>query len=309
MQIKNLPHPEDSILTGDVSVLDWFTTSGNLSVKMDGSVCIFFGKDPTNGRKFVATKSIFNKKKNKICYTQEDVFRLYDETTHAELIEILCACLKYLPDVNGIFAADFIGFGGSDEYTPNVITYKFPEVIRQILILAPHTEYQTESELKDSYMIGTAHLESTDQILFVQPKAYILHDPWNKSEGIVSFDDVEEVCNFARQMSSTVQFVSDKKAEEIKKQINTCIRSGVRVEPEDFDCDSNLIRFWSLVKSIKEDCLFLCRNDGPAAYLNEQQIDSEGYVLSNEFGTFKMVNREVFSYHNFNSDRFSCASS
>jgi hypothetical protein len=64
---------------------------------------------------------------------------------------------------------------------------------------------------------------------------------------------------------------------------------------------------WALVKSIKDDCLFLCRNDGPAAYINGNRIDAEGYVMTNEFGMFKLVNREVFSYANFNHGRFQCA--
>mgnify|MGYP003323537948 FL=1 len=29
-------------------------------------------------------------------------------------------------------------------------------------------------------------------------------------------------------------------------------------------------------------------------------VDHEGYVLENKFGTFKIIDREVFSYHNFN---------
>jgi hypothetical protein len=58
------------------------------------------------------------------------------------------------------------------------------------------------------------------------------------------------------------------------------------------------------VKSIKDDCLFLCRNDGPAAYLYGNRIDAEGYVMTNEFGMFKLVNREVFSNANFNNSRF-----
>jgi hypothetical protein len=33
-----------------------------------------------------------------------------------------------LPRLDAIIQADFIGFGGSDEYTPNTITYKFPDV-------------------------------------------------------------------------------------------------------------------------------------------------------------------------------------
>jgi len=83
-----------------------------------------------------------------------------------------------------------------------------------------------------------------------------------------------------------------------------CIRSGDDIVAEDFDCDPNLIGLWALVKTIKDDCLHLCRNNGPAAYLNGQRVDGEGYCFSNEFGTYKLVRREQFSYHNFNSGRF-----
>jgi len=93
---------------------------------------------------------------------------------------------------------------------------------------------------------------------------------------------------------------------------NTFIKVGAVLDAEALaiagNCDINLIRLWLLVKSIKEDCLFLCRNNGPAAYLNGNRVDAEGYVLTNEFGMFKLVNREVFSNANFNSGRFQCAS-
>jgi hypothetical protein len=141
----------------------------------------------------------------------------------------------------------------------------------------------------------------TDTVKFVQPKAYILH-------GQESFADVEQICKFARVMALAVEFVSVKEASKIKQQLNACIRSGDNVAAEDFDCDPNLIGLWALVKSIKDDCLFLCRNDGPAAYINGNRIDAEGYVMTNEFGMFKLVNREVFSYANFNHGRFQCAS-
>ena len=301
MKNTHLEHPEDTILTGDLSVLDWFTAEGNLSVKIDGAPAIVFGTNPANGKFFVGTKSVFNKVKIKICYSQEDVFALYDEATHANLIEILCACLKYLPRVKTIYQADFIGFGGSDEYTPNTLTYKFPEIVRQTIIIAPHTCYYAESDLRDAVaMPDRAIWNDTDTVKFVKPEAHILYNQ-------KSFADVEEIVSFARQMSTTCEFVSVKEAAKIKQQINACIRAGEEVNPDDFDCDANLLRLWALVKSIKDDCLFLCRNDGPAAYLYGNRIDSEGYVMANEFGMFKLVNREVFSNANFNSGRFQCA--
>jgi hypothetical protein len=100
--------------------------------------------------------------------------------------------------------------------------------------------------------------------------------------------------------------VTPKVAAQITKQLNACIREGKEVNSDDFE-NPNLISFWKLVKSIKEDAVFLCRCSGPAAYLNGERIVGEGFVMTNEFGTYKLVNREVFSYANFNHGRFQVA--
>ncbi len=297
MKNTHLEHPEDAILTGDLTVLDWFTAAGTLSVKIDGAPAIVWGIDPACGEFFVGTKAVFNKKKIRIAHNHEEI----DQQYQGEVETILHACFDYLPRTDAIIQGDFIGFGGGDEYCPNTITYKFGEVVSEEIIIAPHTRYEANDDLRDSWAIPlTVNLQSTDECLFVKPKAYIAH-------GQTSFADVKEVCEFARQMSTTAEFVTDKEAAKIKQQINACIRSGDDINPENFDCDANLIRLWALVKSIKDDCLYLCRNDGPAAYLYGNRIDSEGYVLSNEFGMFKLVNREVFSNANFNNGRFQCA--
>jgi hypothetical protein len=165
------------------------------------------------------------------------------------------------------------------------------------IIVAPHTVYIAEKDLRDAVAYPMNFIiTDTPYVKFIKPEAYIQH-------GQESFADVAEVCAFARQMSTLVNFVSHKEAEKIKKQLNAYIRAGEQITTEsvnDFDCDPNLIRLWSLVKSIKDDCLFLCRNDGPAAYIGYNRIDAEGYVMTNEFGMFKLVNREVFSRSNFN---------
>jgi hypothetical protein len=308
MKNIHLEHPEDSILTGDLTVLDWFVTQGNLSVKIDGAPAIVWGTNPATGRFFVGTKSVFNKVKIKINHSHEEI----DQNHQGNVAQILHACFDYLPRTEYIIQGDFIGFGGLNEYTPNTITYQFGDIVTQNIIVAPHTEYYAESDLRDAVaypMKGgvSLALASTDSVLFIQPESYILHDPWNRSVSDVCFDDVEEVVKFARQMSTAVKFVSVKEAAKIKQQLNACIRSGDTIVAEDFDCDPNLIGLWALVKSIKDDCLFLCRNDGPAAYINGNRIDAEGYVMTNEFGMFKLVNREVFAYANFNSGRFQVA--
>ena len=303
MQNKHLEHPEDTILTGDLSVLNWFTAKGNLSVKIDGAPAIVWGTNPANGKFFVGTKAVFNKVKIRIAHSHEEIDAFYQ----GEVASILHACFDNLPCTDSIIQGDFIGFGGDCEYTPNTITYQFPEVVSQEVIIAPHTVYLADYDLRDAVAYPlNQQLVSDDQVLFVQPEAYIAH-------GQESFADVKEICDFARQMSTLVNFVSDKEAAKLKQQLNACIREGREVNPDEFDCDSNLIGLWALVKTIKDDCLFLCRNNGPAAYLGSpyagyERIDSEGYVLTNEFGMMKLVNREVFSHANFTSGRFQYAS-
>ena len=309
MKNTHLEHPEDTILTGDLSVLDWFVTEGTLSVKIDGAPAIVWGTNPATGNFFVGTKSVFNKVKIKINESHEDI----DANHEGNVAQILHCCFDSLPRVKTIYQGDFIGFGGLDEYTPNTLTYKFPEVVTQSIIIAPHTCYYAESDLRDAVAMPDRSIwTDTEHVKFVQPQAYIQHDAWSRSGNPCCFDDVEEVCKFARQMATTCTFVDDKGAAHLKKVFNTFIKVGAVLDGEALaiagNCDINLIRLWALVKSIKDDCLFLCRNDGPAAYLYGNRIDAEGYVMTNEFGMFKLVNREVFSNANFNNQRFQCAS-
>ena len=301
MQNKHQEHPEDTILTGDLSVLDWFTAAGALSVKIDGAPAIVWGIDPATGTFFVGTKAVFNKKKIRIAHSHDEIDQHYE----GNVANILHSCFDYLPRTESIIQGDFIGFGGDTEYTPNLITYQFPEVVDEQIIIAPHTVYEANDDLRDSWALPLmVNLQSDDDVLFVKPDAYILHNQ-------KSFADVKEVCDFARQMSQTVQFVDNKGAAHLKKVFNTFIKVDAVLDDEALsiagDCDINLIRLWKLVKSIKEDCLFLCRNNGPAAYIKQDRIDAEGYVMTNEFGMFKLVNREVFSNANFNHGRFQCA--
>ena len=73
MKRLHLEHPEDTILTGDLSVLDAFLSPNDYSVKIDGSPAIVWGTNPDNGKFFVGTKSVFNKKTPKVNYTVEDI--------------------------------------------------------------------------------------------------------------------------------------------------------------------------------------------------------------------------------------------
>ena len=66
------------------------------------------------------------------------------------------------------------------------------------------------------------------------------------------------------------------------------------------DCDKYLISLWKLVKTIKDDLfLFIHEKDEIECYINDEQSFHEGYVISNKYGTHKVVDREVFSHANF----------
>jgi hypothetical protein len=292
MKNTHLQHPEDSILTGDLSALDWLLSDGEISAKIDGAPAIVWGTNPATGKFFVGTKSVFNKKLIKINETHSDI----DANHSGDVADILHHCLDYLPDFDGIVQGDFIGFGGDDTYCPNTITYIFDEIIEQNIIIAPHTFYATDGELKDAYVIEDSFdFDDTESCKFVKPSA------WQIDE------DFEEIVGFARQMAQLVTFADPLEAEKLKIDLNRCIREGREVVPETFD-NSRLISYWFLIKSIKEDMLFLCRNNGPKAYIGNKQCGGEGYVRTNDYGMFKLVNREQFSHANFNNSKFSCAS-
>ena len=291
MKNTHIEHPEDTILTGDLSVLDWFTGDSYLSTKIDGAPAIVWGTNPATGNFFVGTKSVFNKVKIKINESHADI----DANHTGNVADILHACFDNLPDTGCIFQGDFIGFGGGVMYTPNTITYIFDDVITEDIIIAPHTIYVAESDLRDA--IASPMIlcpKSTSSCKFVKPKAEICPHR----------DDIEDLCKFARQMSMLCTFVNEKQSKELKKVINSYIREGNPVNEHEIaelhDVDINLLRLWKLVYSIKMDLFFyISTEDVVDCYIGGNEVQHEGYVMHNDFGSYKVVDRTTFSRLNF----------
>ena len=291
MKNTHLEHPEDTILTGDLSVLDWFTAQGELSAKIDGAPAIVWGLNPATGNFFVGTKSVFNKKKIKINETHQDI-----DANHGGIVgSILHKCLDHLPRIHGIIQGDFVGFGGDNMFCPNTISYVFPEIVTQEIIIAPHTAYIANEDLRDAfaYPIGR-QLESTDEVLFVQPQVAL-------SEHL---DDIADYCKFAKQMAMMVEFTDDRTATKIKKHINACIKDAKGIDEDEiaqkFNVDINLIRLWKLVESIKLDMFaFITCDDSITCLIQGEVTEHEGYVMTNDYGMYKIVNRDMFSFYNF----------
>jgi len=303
MKNTHIEHPEDSILTGDLSVLDWFVVESNISAKIDGAPAIVWGTNPANGKFFVGTKSVFNKVKIKINHSHAEI----DTNHQGNVATILHKCLDNLPRTNHIFQGDFVGFGGNDKYTPNTITYYFDEVIDAEIIIAPHTIYSAKSDLRNAIARPISDKDvislwqDATNVEFIKPHV-ILDDDRHT---------INNSCKFARQIATLCDFVDVKKATRIKKQLNKCIRNEIDVDDllldaiaDDNNCDINVLRLWKLVESIKLDMFnYIVRCDDVDCYIGESMCDHEGYVISNEFGTYKVVNREVFSFFNFTMEK------
>ena len=298
MPNTHIEHPEDSILSGDLRVLRWFTEDGNISVKIDGSPAIVWGKNPATKKFFVGTKSVFNKKLIKINHSHKEI----DKNHTGFVAKVLHACFDNLPKSKKVYQGDFIGFGGDYIYRPNTITYRFDKIIKQNIIIAPHTLYHVKQDLRDAVAVPIHKLPISrykTRVKFVRPLAEIHND--NES--------IRSKCNFARQMATLCEFPTKSSVvNKIKKQLNACIREGLEVTEliqEGIaitnDVDVNVIRLWKLVESIKLELFhYILVEDSIGCEIAGHDVDHEGYVLENKFGTFKIVDREVFSYHNFN---------
>ena len=290
MKNKHIEHPEDTILTGDLSVLDAFESENHFSVKIDGSPAIVWGTDPENGRFFVGTKSVFNKRTPKVNYSNADIERNHGD--NFELSSILHRCFNCLPRIGfegRVFQGDFIGFGGYRDYKPNAISYTFAEVQNVGVVVAPHTEYKGAT-LKE--MNAEPLTEKLDPTMFVQPDAWI--------SDLGSEIDIDLAIAFARQIATMVDFATEKEAKYIKQDLNAYIKDGDEVVAEEF-ANYSLIRLWLLVKKIKTNFLYRMRDNFDAeCFIGNEYISGEGYVMAGEHGTYKLVDREVFSHYNFN---------
>ena len=295
MQNKHLEHPEDCVISGDLNVLNWFTANGNISAKIDGAPAIVWGTNPSTNLFFVGTKSVFNKKLIKINHSHADI----DNNHQGEVATILHHCLDNLPRSVTIYQGDFIGFGGSDNYNPNTIRYFFQDEVQQEIIIAPHTYYIADKDLRDAVAFPLEfNLESDNNVLFVKPDVYI-------EEGR---KDIIDRCNFARQISTICEYPESKKQIlRIKKHLNACIKHDIELDDltleaiaHDNDCDVNMLRLWKLVASIKMDMFnYITSDDTLECYIEEERCDHEGYVMYNDYGSYKIVNREGFSRANF----------
>ena len=318
MKNRHLEHPEDAILNegraGFYNILDFLEAQGSIvTVKYDGAPAIVWGINPENNKFFVGTKSVFNKVRVKINYNHNDI-----EVNHGDkpaVASILHMCLEKLPRIGGVYQCDFIGYGGGTTYKPNTITYKFlpPVNERHDIVVAAHTTYQGDT-LKDMCASFGFYDVSMDECNQNRAKT----DPFQQEE--TKFIDTSasfKSRNYriglyiaaARVAAKFVKFPTEEKGKQLKQYINSYIRNGDKLDAsrlaKETKVDKSVFQLYNFIIEIKEMIM-----DGieptdqmVECYINDEKCDHEGYVVSNEYGTYKLIDREQFSYANFNVKR------
>jgi len=157
----------------------------DITTKWDGSPSIICGTDPSNGKFFVATKSIFNKLDPKVNYTSEDI---KDNHIQPELQKKLEYCLKYLKElhIKNIIQGDLLFVEGdvkkkevdgveSFVFRPNTITYVVPvdselgkKIAKAKVGIVFHTRYRGTDlhNLRASLDVDTTILKKTPDVWF-----------------------------------------------------------------------------------------------------------------------------------------------
>jgi len=149
MKNTHLEHLEDNILNDGSQggreaiaflrslgeMLDRGGSETRVTVKWDGAPAIICGIDPSNGKFFVGTKSVFNKTP-KVSYSEQDVDKYYPPGQLADKLKTSYQYLSKL-SISGVVQGDLLftddkytaNIDGDNcvAFTPNTITYAVPK--------------------------------------------------------------------------------------------------------------------------------------------------------------------------------------
>ena len=265
----HLEHLEDLVFNagyaGAMSALDYVEslrgmlaegtgTTTKLTVKWDGSPAIICGIDPTDGKFFVGTKSVFAKAEPKVCKTARDIEKFYGE--QPELVEILASALQHLKKlgIGGVIQGDLLFKEGRVEtadingercltFTPNTITYAVPadsqlgqQIARAKIGIIFHTSYEGTSlaDMKAGFLVNIQGLRKSADVWFDDAT-------YKDYTGIASLTPTEDR-KIQALMNSTYQTIekigqqrfdiilaNKEFARNIKPFINKMVRAGTQI--------------------------------------------------------------------------------
>ena len=112
----------------------------------------------------------------------------------------------------------------------------------------------------------------------------------------------------ARVAAKFIKFPTEEEGKKLKIATNKYIREGRELNPSELSKETgfnkNLFQLYKFLIEIKELLMESVESfESVDCFIGDEQCGHEGYVMTNEYGTFKLVNREQFSYANFNLNK------
>lgn len=219
----------------------------NITTKWDGSPAIVVGKCPETGKFFVGTKSVFNKRTPKVCYSAADIDQHYE----GELASKLKAAHTHLSKlgIEGVLQGDLMFTDDLKEQTidgdkfvtfqPNTIVYAVPvgsELAKQIqrakVGIVFHTKY-TGTSLSS---MSASH--NVDVSQFSSPDVWVTDASYKDQSGTITFTQSEtnQLYDCIDQINTLINQIPDRAMDELlandqfvqllKMHTNSEIRSG-----------------------------------------------------------------------------------
>lgn len=219
-------------------------TGNNISMKWDGSPAVIFGTDPSNGKFFVSTKSIFNKVPL-VAYSEKDIDKIFiSEGLGVKLKEVF----KYLKKTNpsGIYQGDILFTKNKKKetidgkqyitFTPNTITYAIPidsdlakDVMRAKVGIVVHTRYKGEiGNLKQSFDVIESEFTKTPDVWL---KDASIKDVSNINLDKSESEQIKAILGIINDKKGNIEKISSKVRELLKFYKNYRIKSNVGILP------------------------------------------------------------------------------
>jgi len=256
-KLKHLEHAEDHIIHGghegvkhaastleDVhNFLQGKKTTTKITQKYDGAPSVVFGRNPENGKFFVASKSAFNKDP-KLNYSPKDI-----EANHGHapgLVEKLKAALEHLPKImpkeGGVYQGDLMYTKpdvtekeSSYSFTPNTITYEADKdsahgrkIAASKLGIVVHTKYKGKKldDMKADFNVNHGSFKQDPDVHTINPE--IDQGQISNIESKKYKDHINKATQLYSSMDPDIFNTVDGHDVNIKTYINDTVRNDTK---------------------------------------------------------------------------------
>lgn len=227
--------------------------SVTVTVKWDGAPAVFAGKDPRDGKFFVAKKGIFNKEP-KVYKTNQDIDNDIDSP---DLNNKMKLALKHLPalGIEGVVQGDFlyskediktVNIDGQPHITfhPNTIVYAVPkdsDLAKQILGSEIGVVWHTTYRGNDFESMSASFGKEIASNLAASKKVWSVDAMYKDASGTATFNaaetaDITKILSDAGKVFNTISkqafegiAKNDELLTRVKAFINSKVRQGERV--------------------------------------------------------------------------------